>query len=102
MKKPDYLARSYVIRYRTLSGEKLYLTKDGEIIEEPQLNRVDTYYDISDIRYGHVIEIGEKYNEDHQSNPIISYEIAIMETEVYMHGTPNGAFICSPDIEEER
>lgn len=102
MKKPDYLARSYVVRYRTLNGEKLYLTKDEDIIEEPQLGRVDTYYDIHTINYGRIIEIGEKYNEDHQSNPIISYEIAIMETEVYMRRTPNGAFIYFPDSKEEK
>ena len=100
MKKPDYFARSYVVRYRTLNGEKLYLTKNGKIIEEPQLDAVDAYYDISDIRYGHVVEIGEKYNEENKSNPIISYEIAIMETEVYMRATPNGAFIYFPNDKE--
>lgn len=100
MKKPDYRARKYIIRYKTLNNERLYLSKDGEIIEEPQLDIVDGYYNISDIRYSHVVKSGEKYNETHKTNPIISYEIAIMETEVYMHGTPNGAFIYFPNDKE--
>lgn len=100
MKKPDYHARKYIIRYKTLNNERLYFSKDGEIIEEPQLDIVDSYYNISDIRYNYVVKSGEKYNETHKTNPIISYEIAIMETEVYMHGTPNGAFIYFPNDKE--
>ena len=100
MKKPDYYTEKYIIRYRTLSNERLYLSKDGEIIEEPQLDRVATYFDAFEINYGDIIKFGEKYNEEYRSDPIISYEIAKMKIEVYMYGTPNRALICIPSNKE--
>ena len=100
MKKPDYYTEKYIIIYKTLNNERLYLSKGGKIIEEPQLDIVDGYYNISDIRYSHGVKSVEKYNETHKTNPIISYEIAIMETEVHIHGTPNGALIYFPNDKE--
>ncbi len=100
MKRPDYYTEKYIIRYRTLNNERLYLSKDGEIIEEPQLDRVATYFDTFEINYGDIIKFGEKYNKECGSDPIISYEISKMKIEVYIHGTPNGAFIYFPDNKE--
>lgn len=89
MKKPDYRARKYIIRYKTLNNEKLYLSKDGEIIEEFQLGIVDGYYNISDIRYNHVVKSGEKYNETHKTDPIISYEICFY----YSYNRNRGVYV---------
>ena len=100
MKKPEYCTEKYIIRYRTLNNERLYLSKDGEIIEEPKLDRVVTYFDTFEINYSDIVKFGEKYNEEYNSDPIISYEIAIMKIEVYMYGTPNRAFICIPGNKE--
>lgn len=100
MKKPDYYTEKYIIRYRTLNNERLYLSKDGEIIEKPQIDRVVTYFDTFEINYGDIIKFGEKYNEEHRSNPIISYEIAKMKIEAYIYGTPNIGFIYLPNNKE--
>ena len=100
MKRPDHYTEKYVIRYRTLNNKKLYLAKDGEIIGEPQLDRVITYFDLFEINYSDIVKFGEKYNEEYTSDPIISYEIAIMKIEVYMYGTPKGAFIQFPNNKE--
>ncbi len=100
MKKPEYCTEKYIIRYRTLNNERLYLSKDGEIIEEPQLDRVVTYFDTFEINYSDIIKFGEKYNEEYRSDPIISYEITKMKIEAYIHGTTNRAFICIPGNKE--
>ena len=100
MRKPGYYTEKYIIRYRTLNNERLYLSKDGEIMEEPQLDRVATYFNTFEINYGDIIKFGEKYNEECRSDPIISYEIAKMKIEVYMYGTPNRAFIYFPNNKE--
>lgn len=59
MRKPGYYTEKYIIRYRTLNNERLYLSKDGEIMEEPQLDRVATYFDTFEINYGDIIKFGE-------------------------------------------
>lgn len=100
MKKPEYYTEKYIIRYRTLNNERLYLSKDGEIMEEPQLDRVATYFDTFEINYDDIIKFGEKYNEEYRYDPIISYEIAKMKIEAYMYGTTNRAFICIPGNKE--
>lgn len=100
MKRPDHYTEKYVIRYKTLNNKKLYLAKNGEIIGEPQIDRVITYFDTFEINYSDIVKFGEKYNEEYSSDPIISYEIAIMKIEVYMYGTPNRAIICIPSNKE--
>ena len=96
MKRPDHYTEKYVIRYKTLNNKKLYLAKKGE----PQIDRVITYFDTFEINYSDIVKFGEKYNEEYSSDPIISYEIAIMKIEVYMYGTPNRAIICIPSNKE--
>lgn len=100
MKRPDYYDEKYIIRYRTLNNERLYLSKDGEIIEEPLLDKVVTYFDTFEINYGDIIKFGEKYNEEHRSDPIISYEISKIKIKAYIYGTPNRAFIYFPNNKE--
>ena len=100
MKKPDYYTEKYIIRYKTLNNERLYLSKDGEIIEKPQLDRVATYFDVFEINYGDIIKFGEKYNEEYRYDPIISYEIAKMKIEAHIYGTPNRGFIYFPNNKE--
>lgn len=100
MKRPDHYTEKYVIRYKTLNNKKLYLAKNGEIIGEPQIDRVITYFDTFEINYSDIVKFGEKYNEEYGSDPIISYEIAIMKIEVYMYGTPNRSFIYFPNNKE--
>ena len=86
-------------KYCPKCGAKIE-NEDGEIMEEPQLDRVATYFDTFEINYGDIIKFGEKYNEECKSDPIISYEIAKMKIEVYLYGTPNGAFIYFPNNKE--